>query len=209
MNRIRELRKHYNYTQQKLANALSITQANLSGWELGKWQPDQEALRKMANLFNVSIDYLLGYDSEHVPLINNNTTNAATIGNNLATLRKANNLNQRDLADFLGITISAYGNYELDQRQPSIENLCKLADYFGVSVDYLIGHEKKSVMERPTSELVENFIREYSELFSERRFIEMAKLYKAVDEEVREAMLIYLVAFMNRQGINTETILGY
>lgn len=127
----------------------------------------------------------------------------------LKELRKQNKLQQSDLAKLLNTTTQAISRYEREEREPPIETLCILADYFGVSVDYLIGHEKKSIMERPTSELVENFIREYSELFSERRFIEMAKLYKAVDEEFREAMLIFLVAFMNRHGINTETILGY
>lgn len=60
MNRIKELRKQFSLTQEKLANMLSVTQANLSGWELGKWQPDQEALTKLADYFNVSVDYLLG-----------------------------------------------------------------------------------------------------------------------------------------------------
>lgn len=60
MNRIKELRKRFSLTQEKLANMLSVTQANLSGWELGKWQPDQDALNKLADYFNVSVDYLLG-----------------------------------------------------------------------------------------------------------------------------------------------------
>ena len=69
MNRIRELRKAAGYTQEKLASVLCVSQANLSGWELNKWQPDQDALNKMADLFNVSIDYLLGRtENAHDPL---------------------------------------------------------------------------------------------------------------------------------------------
>lgn len=63
MNRIKELRKQAALTQEKLAKMLSVTQANLSGWELDKWQPDQEALNKLADYFNVSVDYLLGRES--------------------------------------------------------------------------------------------------------------------------------------------------
>lgn len=63
MNRIKELRKQAGLTQDKLAKMLSVTQANLSGWELDKWQPDQEALNKLADYFNVSVDYLLGRDA--------------------------------------------------------------------------------------------------------------------------------------------------
>lgn len=117
---------------------------------------------------------------------------------------KERKITYAELSKMSGISESAinkiFGGFA---KYPRIDTMKAIEQALGIE------NEKKSVMERPTSELVENFIREYSELFSERRFIEMAKLYKAVDEEVREAMLIYLVAFMNRQGINTETILGY
>lgn len=59
--------------------------------------------------------------------------------NNLRTLRKALKQTQTDIATYLGITVSAYGNYELGQREPDISTLNKLADYFGVTVDYLLG----------------------------------------------------------------------
>ena len=68
----------------------------------------------------------------------------------LKKLRKERGLNQATLAKHLDISVSAYGNYELGQREPSIENLNKLADFFGVSVDYLIGHKKS-----PTSAFTE------------------------------------------------------
>ena len=60
----------------------------------------------------------------------------------LKKLRKERGLNQAALAKHLDISVSAYVNYELGQRQPSIENLNKIADFYGVSVDYLIGHKK-------------------------------------------------------------------
>lgn len=57
----------------------------------------------------------------------------------LKPLRKALKQTQTDIAKYLGITVSAYGNYELGQREPDIATLNKLADYFDVSVDYLLG----------------------------------------------------------------------
>lgn len=57
----------------------------------------------------------------------------------LKLLRKQRNLTQTDVANHLKITVSAYGNYELGQRSPTPETLIKLADFFGVSVDYLLG----------------------------------------------------------------------
>jgi len=64
MNRIRELRKQMNMTQKELANHLQIADSTLSYWEMGKYEPDKEALMKLSRFFNVPIDYILGGDFE-------------------------------------------------------------------------------------------------------------------------------------------------
>ena len=64
MNRIKELRRSKHITQEKLASILGVTQSNLSGWETEKWQPDHATLLKLADYFEVSIDYLLGRTDE-------------------------------------------------------------------------------------------------------------------------------------------------
>lgn len=53
--------------------------------------------------------------------------------------RKLNRLTQRQLADFLKIAQPSYIRYENGSAEPTLENLVKLADFFDVSVDYLLG----------------------------------------------------------------------
>ncbi|MGD9154335.1 MAG: helix-turn-helix transcriptional regulator [Bacillota bacterium] len=48
-------------------------------------------------------------------------------------------ITQRELADFLNLTIPAYGFYEQGRNFPNIEVLAKIADYFDVTIDYLVG----------------------------------------------------------------------
>ena len=62
MNKIRELRKEKKLTQTDLAKRLNTTTSNVSGWECGKWQPDNDTLIRLAEILNVSVDYLLGRD---------------------------------------------------------------------------------------------------------------------------------------------------
>ncbi len=57
----------------------------------------------------------------------------------LKQLREERHLSQKDIADYLGITRQAVASYELAKRKPDYEVLRKLADYFGVSIDYLLG----------------------------------------------------------------------
>ncbi|MBR2330314.1 MAG: helix-turn-helix transcriptional regulator [Clostridia bacterium] len=58
--RIRNLRSEMDLTQWQLADVLETTQRKISYWELGKTQPDLLTLWKIADFFDVSVDYLLG-----------------------------------------------------------------------------------------------------------------------------------------------------
>lgn len=60
MNRIRELREKAGLRQIDVANATGIDQKTLSNYETGKTNPDSYALIRLADFFNVSIDYLVG-----------------------------------------------------------------------------------------------------------------------------------------------------
>ena len=54
-------------------------------------------------------------------------------------LRNEKKQTQRDMAELLGIKLRAYQYYESGTHYPEVPNLIKLADYFGVSTDYLLG----------------------------------------------------------------------
>ena len=54
-------------------------------------------------------------------------------------LREDNDLSQKQIADFLMCDQSLYSKYERGERPLPLEYASKLADYYGVSVDYLIG----------------------------------------------------------------------
>lgn len=58
-NRINQLRKKYNYSQDQLANKLGISFQAISKWENGNSSPDIDLLSELSKIFNVSIDYLL------------------------------------------------------------------------------------------------------------------------------------------------------
>lgn len=57
----------------------------------------------------------------------------------LQELRKAKNITQRRLAIDLGIDQASISSYECGKYFPTVEILLKLAEYFGVSTDYLLG----------------------------------------------------------------------
>ena len=54
-------------------------------------------------------------------------------------LRTNNKLTQKQLADVLSVNVLSVQRFEYGTRKPSLENLIALADYFNVSIDYLVG----------------------------------------------------------------------
>lgn len=56
----------------------------------------------------------------------------------LIDLRKTNKLTQQNVADYLNVTQTTYNYYEKGKSEPNINTLCKLADLYNVSIDYLV-----------------------------------------------------------------------
>lgn len=67
----------------------------------------------------------------------NNSDNI--FGRRLASLRKARNIRQIDVAQHLNVSRQAISKYELGAREPDFATLLKLAEYYDVSMDYLLG----------------------------------------------------------------------
>ena len=65
--RLKKLRKKFGWTQQIVADKLSITIGTYSGYERGYRKPDADILRKLATLFNTTTDYILGRSDDPTP----------------------------------------------------------------------------------------------------------------------------------------------
>lgn len=61
----------------------------------------------------------------------------------LSELRNEKGLTQREIAKIFNVSQGTYNNWENGKTQPSIEQLVAIADFFGVSIDYLVGRERE------------------------------------------------------------------
>ena len=66
---IRRFRSEENLTQEDIAERLNITRQAISSWEAGKTEPDLEMIRKLAELFGISVEALLGAEDCVLPRI--------------------------------------------------------------------------------------------------------------------------------------------
>lgn len=103
------------------------------------------------------------------------------IGQRLHYLRKQKKLTQKKVSQDLGIARSTYSGYENDTRYPDYDTLIKIADYFNVSVDYLLGRaeatkDSKNINKHETIDQIVDTLADANELNNED--------YKYIAEQV-------------------------
>ena len=57
----------------------------------------------------------------------------------LKSLRESRRIYQREMAEQLGLSFRGYQGYETNQTEPKLATLIAIADYYHVSIDYLVG----------------------------------------------------------------------
>ena len=76
----------------------------------------------------------------------------------LKEIRQSKKIKQIDVAEQLGISYATYSGYETNTHKPTPEMLCKLADFFNVTTDYILGRTSDSLLENsyiPKTEIQE------------------------------------------------------
>ncbi len=82
-----------------------------------------------------------------------------SFGSTMVRLRNEKGVYQKELASYLKVSIGTVSNYEKDRHFPDQATLCKIAEYFGVTVDYLL--ERNSFRYNP-EELCRPFTDNYT-----------------------------------------------
>lgn len=130
-DRLKQLRIDNGYNQEQFAALLGLSRRTYQYYETGEKFPKADVLMEIASKLDVSSGYLLGEEDKETqpPLLNAR----------LKTLRTEKNLTQAEISSIIKRTASAYSNYEKGIHVPPLDTLIALADYFGVSLDYLVG----------------------------------------------------------------------
>lgn len=113
--------------------------------------------------------------------------------NLIKQIRETRKLSQRECAEALGITLRAWQTYEQNVSEPKQELLCKIADLFNVSLDYLLGRDtgEPDTLDKLSSEfnmsaLERKIVDNYLSLPKDLRGDLMAFLEKSVKEVMSE-----------------------
>lgn len=182
-DRIKYYRLDWGFTQKQLALYLNKSESAVRMWELGSSEPDIETLRLIAHRFNISIDKLIAPDEKLVDIYQDPDPRTITKLDSLIELRKKNKLTQSHVADHLGISRQGYAKYEQGIREPSIDIIKKLCDYYSVSADFLIG-TKFSTPFPTMSELEATLLELFRQVSAENREMVIEMIRAAIGNQV-------------------------
>lgn len=98
----------------------------------------------------------------------------------LKELRQIKNLTQKQVADFLKCNQTAVGKYERGELEPSISNICKLADFFGCTTDYLLGREDDFGVVAGNASNAPALTQEETQLLKDFRLLDDISKYKVI-----------------------------
>ena len=118
----------------------------------------------------------------------------------LRGLREQRGLSQGEAAKRIGIARTTYSNYEAGNREPDIDTLIRMADFYDVSIDYLVGRTNDPKM---TFSEAERFIYDKLELSDEEIMSQVDMYYdgmKLTEQEKKEFLAIVRGIFSVRRA---------
>lgn len=121
--RLRDARKKAKLTQEAAAKKIGIHYTTLGKYELGEREPDFETLQKLADLYGIKIEDIVGFGRP----------------NRLEELRITHNIPVEVLADRLDITPKEYLLLEKMGQEIELSEAKLLASFYNVTIDYLLG----------------------------------------------------------------------
>lgn len=137
MKRLKNLRIEKNKTQEEVAEFLEISRPAYSRYESSEREPDFSTLKKLAQYFGVTVDYLL-----------ENETPAEVPPNfpaRLKYLREQKGVSYEQMANDTGYTPEDIEAFENGTKEPEFKTLSQFTDYFDTTMDFLTANEPEDL----------------------------------------------------------------
>lgn len=105
-------------------------------------------------------------------------------------LRESRKIKQKEMAEILQVPNNTYNQWENEKRQPDHDMLVRIAEYFGVTVDYLLGREEEPQKEKSPS----------NDGLSENEKV-MLQLFRTVPEDRQTELLSLIESALKMNGL--------
>lgn len=139
VERLEELMFERELNRKTLAQNLSMNATCITHYLEGTRLPSVKSLVKIADYFHCSTDFLLGREEENTSTTFNP---CPPFAERLVFLKEHFTCSSYDIYHDTDISKSGYYEWKSGKRQPTVENVIRLAEHFGCSVDFILGRER-------------------------------------------------------------------
>ena len=137
--RLKELREYNNMSQYDIAKLLNIKRSSYNQFEQQYDIIPIKRLNEVSNIFDCSIDYILGLTNEKKYINSNKEINEELSQERLKVFRKERKITQVKLASILNTSQSAIVGFERGRNIIATPFLYELCKKYHISADYLLG----------------------------------------------------------------------
>lgn len=145
--KLAEIRELYNLSQRDVAKKMNISKSTYARWETLEQYIPLKHLNDFCNIFNCSMDYIVGLSQKNSKMTKLNSLSFEQIGKNLKQIKKSNNLTQSKLACYLNTSQSTIGTYESGRTIILTIFALELCKKYNISLDWLCGKSNKMNLE--------------------------------------------------------------
>ena len=136
--RISDLRTDNDLLQREIADILGVNRNTYPHWEAGLYEMPLEIIDKLANYYNVSVDYLTGLSNYKGKA--GRIYDAKISAKRIYTMRKSKKLSQEKMSEMMpGMSQMKLSRYENSVTAVPLSKLYLIAKTFNISMDYLMG----------------------------------------------------------------------
>ena len=136
-DRLKDFREDNDLYQKDISKKIGVSQQTYSMWENGTKIIPLKHLNTLCNIYDISMDYFLGFSNKNKSVNKINILNKNDIGNRIREVRKKNNLTVRDLASYLNTTPSTISAYENGKTLILTAFAYQICIKYNISMDYL------------------------------------------------------------------------
>ena len=147
-NNLKYAREELEMTQEELGFVFGVSRKTISGWQTASNPIPFNKLIKFCNLYNFSLDFIVGFIRRNIKYDAKIKTNKIQIGNKLKELRKSLKLSQLKFAENCGISQTTYSHYETGFNLITTMNAYAICKTYNVSMDWLVGRTNNSKLQK-------------------------------------------------------------
>ena len=140
--RMKEIREEAGLKQKDIAEIMNVTKGSYSMWECGSDTIPLRRLNQFCNYFDVSIDYVVGFNNKKKYSNAKPDIKIKITGENLKKIRTKKGLTQVAIADALNINQPTWNRYENSKSLILTVVLVELAKKYHYSIDKILGKDK-------------------------------------------------------------------